>query len=190
MVRDYRCPGTERWCQAQVKAKVGPKTYHVQVGGSNLWKRHVEQMIKGGIKFGSDQLGDSGPGEDSEGPPPIIYQEAVTVTTNPTPTLPNTSSISASPVTPQIDGRSDETREATSLINEEHVSHSDQGSGEGQSCDGNTSNPFGNVVPGPAVPAADGQKKKHAREGNPIKSTRSGRIVRKPARYREEGEKM
>ena len=189
MVRDYRRPGTERWCQAQVKVKVGPKTYHVQVGGSNLWKRHVEQMIRSG----SDQLGESGPREfeDSEGPVPvpIICQEADT--THPTPMLPSIPSMGvvAAPVSPQMGGRSEETREATSLetrepnprVNdEEHGFHGDEVLGKEQNCGGGP-NPS-------AVPATDGHKRNP--DERPLTSTRSGRIVRKPARYREEGEKM
>eukprot|EP00731_Ephydatia_muelleri_P034387 Em0057g19a len=109
--QSVQASGTERWCQAQVKAKVGPKTYHVQVGGSNLWKRHVEQMIRSG----SDQLGVSGPREDSEVPVPIICQEADT--THPTPMLPSIpyNGVGAALVSPQVGGRSEETREVPSL---------------------------------------------------------------------------
>ena len=176
MVHDYRRPGTERWCQAQVKAKVGPKTYHVQVGGSNLWKK---------------KLGESGPREDSEGPVPvpIICQEANT--THPTPMLPSIPSMGvvAAPVSPQMGGQSEETREATSLetrepnprVNdEERGFHGDEVLGKEQNCGG---------APNPsAVPATDGHKRNP--DERPITSTRSGRIVRKPARYQEEGEKM
>ena len=187
MVRDYRHPGTERWCQAQVKAKVGPKTYHVQVGGSNLWKRHVEQMIRSG----SDQLGESGPREDSEGPVPvpIICQEADT--THPTPMLPCIPSMGvvAAPVSPQLGGRSEETREATSLetrepnprVNdEERGFHGDYVIGKEQK--------FGGGPNPSAVPGTDGYKRNPVER--PITSTRSGRMVRKPACYREQGQKM
>ena len=77
MVCDYRQLGSDRWCQAQVKAIVP------RAGGR---KQSVETACraddKSGIKSGSVQLGESGPREDSEGPPPIICQEAAT--TNPT----------------------------------------------------------------------------------------------------------
>ena len=185
MVRDYRRPGTERWCQAQVKAKVGPKTYHVQVGGSNLWKRHVEQMIRSG----SDQLGVSGPREDSEEPVPvpIICQEADT--THPTPMLPSIpyNGVGAAPVSPQMGGRSEETREVPSLETREPTRNDEERGSHGDEVLGKEQN--GGETPKPsAVPATDGHKRNP--DERPITSTRSGRIVRKPARYREEGEKM
>ena len=59
---------------------------------------------------------------------------------------------------------------------------------EDRSCDGNPPNPLESAVASPAVPATDRAEKKHASEENPVISTRSGRIVHKPARYQEEGE--
>ena len=200
MVRDYRRPGTERWCQAQVKAKVGPKTYHVQVGGSNLWKRHVEQMIRSG----SDQLGVSGPREDSEVPVPIICQEADT--THPTPMLPSIpyNGVGAAPVSPQVGGRSEETREVPSLETREPTTPFSR---RQRSIDNVVKSPMvtrflekNRMVEGPQTPllflpqmrlaAPPSSVRKRNPDERPITSTRSGRIVRKPARYREEGEKM
>ena len=84
-------------------------------------------------------------------------------------------------------GRSEETREVPSLETrepnrneEERGSHGDEVLGKEQN-GGGTPNPS-------AVPATDGHKRNP--DERPITSTRSGRIVRKPARYREEGEKM
>ena len=113
------------------------------------------------------------------------------VTTNPTPTLPSIPSMGvvAAPVSPQLGGRSEEIREAISLetrepnpwVNDEECgSHGEQALGKEQNCGGGP-NPS-------AVPATDGHKRNPIER--PITSTRSGRIVRKPARYREEGEKM
>ncbi|KAL5493864.1 hypothetical protein EMCRGX_G015098 [Ephydatia muelleri] len=181
--QSVQASGTERWCQAQVKAKVGPKTYHVQVGGSNLWKRHVEQMIRSG----SDQLGVSGPREDSEVPVPIICQEADT--THPTPMLPSIpyNGVGAALVSPQVGGRSEETREVPSLETREPTRNDEERGSHGDEVLGKEQNGGGTPNPS-AVPATDGHKRNP--DERPITSTRSGRIVRKPARYREEGEKM
>ena len=46
MVRDYRRAAKEKWQQAVVKTKLGCKTYLVEMRGGGVWKRHVDQMIK------------------------------------------------------------------------------------------------------------------------------------------------
>ena len=46
MVRDYRRAAKEKWQQAVVKTKLGCKTYLLEMRGGGVWKRHVDQMIK------------------------------------------------------------------------------------------------------------------------------------------------
>ena len=42
MVRDYR--GEKKWISGTVLRKLGPVTYHVDVGKGQAWKRHVDQL--------------------------------------------------------------------------------------------------------------------------------------------------
>ena len=46
MVRDYWRAAKEKWQQAVVKTKLGCKTYLVEMRGGGVWKRHVDQMVK------------------------------------------------------------------------------------------------------------------------------------------------
>ena len=50
MVRDYRPSSVSKRRLATVKAKIGPKTYYmyVEVGGGGIWKRHADQIRRGG----------------------------------------------------------------------------------------------------------------------------------------------
>ena len=48
MVRDYRPSSMSKWRLATVKARIGPKTYYVEVGGGGVWKRHSDQIRRGG----------------------------------------------------------------------------------------------------------------------------------------------
>ncbi|KAL6463598.1 hypothetical protein MHYP_G00279890 [Metynnis hypsauchen] len=44
LVRDYR-RGEEKWTPGNLSSKTGPVSYTVEVGSSQLWKRHTEQML-------------------------------------------------------------------------------------------------------------------------------------------------
>ena len=41
MVRDYTTSSTSKWRLVTIKAKIGPKTYYVDVGEGGIWKRHA-----------------------------------------------------------------------------------------------------------------------------------------------------
>ena len=48
MVCDYRPSSVSKWRLATVKARIGPKTYYVEVWGCGIWKRHADQIRRGG----------------------------------------------------------------------------------------------------------------------------------------------
>ncbi len=76
MVRDYR--GDNKWTAGTILRKLGPVTYHVDVGRGQVWKRHLDQLRHRGSEFrepATDPINSSVDGNDfipfeQDAPPP------------------------------------------------------------------------------------------------------------------------